>query len=143
MHFDKIQKAKELVPYDEYDEHYPIFYFIALRYVGISLKETIRLVREELRKNGNSLDYAKVFITQVSPRNEESMKFLQKISTELINLGLQQNNTNYVKATGKIPKGNLGSMIWVEAIYRNPPNEIAFKNTLEEVSREIVNPDKH
>lgn len=140
--YDKVQKARSLVPYDVYDEHYAVFFFLALRYLGVGLLESIRNIRHELRENKISFDYSKIFVTKLSAEDPESYEFLNYIGQKILNKRMKEGIELYVKETGEKPKSNLGQMIWAEVIFRNPHNGLSFRKLLSEVKREIVNPDE-
>lgn len=132
--FSKIQDAQDLLGLDQTDVKYYSFFFLALRAVGLSLKDTVRVIQGELRKNASgevSYEHLYTDIPAVAHIWQESGDHsLRMPALQDVNKGLKKLK----------PKSTLGQLIWIETILTCPPTLDEFIKKLKQVKEEIVNP---
>lgn len=143
--YELIQKAEAIIPYEQHDERYATFYFMALRHVGMGLKESVQAVRAKLRKQPSEIKYTMLFfggleeVKEMNIDDQDGAKFIMSISKLR---GAKKHLAGYAVAEPEeTPKGVLGQLIWLEAIRRTPSSNTMFTKTLRKVRSEIVNPN--
>ena len=85
--YELIQRAEALVPYEKHDDKYTAFYFMALRHVGMELKESIQAIRALLRKNTSEIKYTMIFFGGMEEVKELNIGHF--IIGEAISMGLK------------------------------------------------------
>jgi len=130
--YSKIERARLLLPIDETNERYFTLLFVALRLVGCSLKEAIKVVNSEAQ--GAEISYKHLYkeLSALASIVQESGDTKMGI--------IPEDGVKRAAEETRAPKGNLGHMIWIEAIIRTPKSKSAFIKELRKVRTEIVNP---
>lgn len=133
--FSKIQDAQNLLGLDQTDVKYYSFFFLALRAVGLSLKDTVRVIQGELRNNANgevSYEHLYADMPAVAHIWQESGEHSLRIPS--------LRDVNKKIGNNLKPKSKLGQLVWIETIIRCPDSLEEFSKELKLVKEEIVNP---
>lgn len=130
----KIQSAKALLGIDETNEKYYTFFFLALRQVGVPIKEAVKIIHNELKETKGEINYHYIY--------SDITTFIH-IFSESGNSQVMLPSEKEIEKTGQetLPKNNLGNMVWIETITRAPKTGEEFLRSLKKVRGEIVNPN--
>ena len=133
--YNQIERARNLLYIDETDEKYYSLLFVALRCVGITMKESITIIRGELKNTDIQISYHDIYrdISMLAQIFQEGGTHEVKVPAEELVQKLESKSQ-------RPPKGTLGHLVWIETITRSPESEREFKKVLKVVRNEIVNP---
>ena len=121
-----VQKAKENIPIEEYQEEYYSLLFMNLLNLKCPVTDAVRVVNKEIRGSGLSVKYEHLFSDSVQPNTQP---VVQEFLSELKTLPQQ-------------PKGNLGNMIWLTSLFSRPADSNEFLLNVDKIRKAICKSNK-